>query len=324
MRALALTLGLLTAFASAQTPAPAPEQNPAQSTKDGFIFWILPHDTVDFLLQPVPQTDPLRLAQLKQAFKDFQCLNLREQPVLQSRNLLCTLRGTAPSTPLPGEAGSQKTAAALNGDVQTGTILFLAHYEHEGSGQSAVDNWSGAIMLPFLYYALSATPRHHTFLFAEVDGAPGSRALFDSFTTDERHAINGVIAVDALGLGPAQFYINPNDVFGTNLGWWWLPRELIQAASVQHFPAPISTIPGGWFKTDDTVPFRHHGIPSIVIQSIAGAAREIPGSSQDTATAINRDTYYNTFVLLAYYAAELDKPWPQAFNAASRPSRGRR
>jgi hypothetical protein len=320
MRALALTLVLLAA-AAAQNTSPNPTQKTARnlpnSAQHGFLFWDISRHSVNFLLQPVPQTNPLRLAQLRQTFIDLQCQapNLREQTFADGRNLLCTLPETAPEasatrdTPDPGH--------------ESGTILFLAHYEHEGSGQSAIDNWSGALALPFLYHALAATPRQHTFLFTEVDGEAGAKALFNSFTPQQRHAIKGVIALDALGLEPAQFYIDPNDVFATNSGWWWLQRQLFQAAVDQRLPVPASAIPGSWQKIDDTREFRHHGIPSILIHSVAFSARDLPGSARDAASAIDHNTYFNTLVLLAYYAAELDQPWPSSFNTPSRPSSGR-
>ena len=315
MRALALTFVLLAA-AAAQNTSPNPTQkttrNPPNRAQHGFLFWDISHHSVNFLLQPVPQTNPLRLAQLRQTFIDLLCgaADLREQTFPNGRNLLCTLPETAPaaSAPDPGH--------------ESGTILFLAHYEHEGSGQSAIDNWSGALALPFLYHALAATPRQHTFIFAEVDGEAGAKTLFDSFTPQQRRAIKGVIALDALGLGPAQFYINPNDTY-RNYGQMFLNSQLLQAAADQRLPAPVTAIPGTWLKIDDTREFRHHGIPSIFIHSVAFNTRDLPGSARDDASAIDRNTYFNTIVLLAYYAAELDQPWPSPFNTASRPSRGR-
>jgi Peptidase family M28 len=322
MRAFAFMLALLAAL---QTLGPNPSQKQAQTTaqyrdqtapKNGFIFWNTSRQTIEFLLHPVPQSDPLRLAQLRQTFIDFQCSgsSLREQAAAPtSKNLLCILHGTSPDPALDAQLAPE-----------SGTIVFLAHYEHEGMGQSAVDNWSGAIMLPLLYHALSATARHHTFLFAEVAGKPGGKTLFDSFTPAERHAIRAVVALDALGLAPAQFYIDPNDISGADFGWWFIRNQLLVAAADQRQPTPLAAIPGSWFKTDDTLVFRHHSIPSILIQSVNREARDLPGSARDTSSAVNRDTYYNTFVLLAYYSAELDKPWPISFvNAASRPSRGR-
>lgn len=322
MRALALTLVLLAVATAAQNTSPNQTQkttrNLPKPAQHGFLFWDISRHSVNFLLQPVPQTNPLRLAQLKQTFIDLLCgaTDLREQTFPDGRNLLCTLSAAAP------EPSAAPTIA--DSSHESGIIVFLAHYEHEGSGQSAIDNWSGALALPFLYHALAATPRKHTFIFAEVDGEAGARALFDSFTPQQRHAIKGVIALDALGLEPAQFYIDPNDVFATNSGWWWLQRQLFQAAVDQRLPVPASAIPGSWQKIDDTRDFRHHGIPSILIHSVAFKTRDLPGSTRDAGSAIDHNTYFNTLVLLAYYAAELDQPWPSPFNAPSRPSSGRR
>jgi hypothetical protein len=327
MRALVLTLALLAASAPPQNTAPnSAAKNAPNSARtapqNGFLFWSLSRKTVEFLLQPVPQPNAARFAQLKQTFTDLQCPEtaLREQPTPDGKNLLCILPGTASENPAPMKPGN--TAA----NTQFGTILFIAHYEHEGTGQSAVDDWSGAIMLPFLYYALSATPRHHAFVFAAVDGEAGATSLFDSFSPSERQVIKGVVDLDALGLGPAQFYLSSNDSsFSNSGGWWFLRNQLLQAAADQRFDTPVAAIPGGWYKIDDTREFRHHSIPSILIHSVSFNARGLPGSERDTASAINHDIYFNTFVLLAYYAAELDKPWPSPGpNATSRPSNGRR
>lgn len=179
-------------------------------------------------------------------------------------------------------------------------------------------------MLPFLYHALSATPRNHTFIFAEVDGAAGVKALYDSLTPDQRHSLQGVVALDALGLGPVQFYISPNDTSG-NPGWSWLSRQLFQAAVGQQVDAPLIAIPGSWFKVDTTREFRHHGVPSILVHSVTWNTRQIPGSANDTASAINGNVYFNTYNLLADYVVHLDQPPPSTTpNAASSPSRGRR
>lgn len=332
MPALALTIALVAAVAA---PAQIVPQKPVQSAtrttpENGFIFWNMSRKSVDFLLQPVPQTDSDRLAQLKQTFADVQCTgsSFREQITPRGKNLLCILPAAATATFSEPTSGS---VAAPHPGSQSGTILFIAHYEHEGPGQSAVGNWSGAIMLPFLYHALSATPRYHTFLFATVDGESGAKALFDSLTPAQRHDIKGVVALDALGLGPVQFYISPDDSNMRNnsgypnMGWLWLDHQIREAAIDQKLAAPLPAIPGSWFKTDVTRDFRHHNVPSILIHSVTFNTRDLPGSTRDAASAIDRDVYFNTFSFLAYYGAELDKPWPSpTITGASTPSGGRR
>jgi hypothetical protein len=249
---------------------------------------------VDFLLNRVPQSNAIRLGRLKQVFVDLECKgpSLIEQPARDGKNLVCTLPGT--------ESTSESTA---------GTILFLAHYEHDGAGQSAVEDWSGALMLPLLYHALSAAPRRRTFLFAEVSGEAGARALFDSFTPVERHAIQGVVALDALGLGPVQFYISPIDDERYS-AWRWLYPELLRAATVQQAPAPASGDRLEWLKVDDTREFRHHSLPTILVHSVPIKLEGLPGSARDSAAAIDRENYLKTLMLLSIYAAELDDPTP--------------
>jgi hypothetical protein len=313
MRALALTFTLLIAAAApGQNAAPKPLQPPAQ--RQGLIFWNMSRPYVDFLIQHVPQSNAARFLQLKQIFTDLQCSppRLREQPAPQGKTLTCTLPGNL-SAAKPSQVSAPKP----------GTILFIANYEHEGSGQSVIDNWSGALMLPFLYHAVSASSRQHTFLFAEVDGASGAKTFFDSFTPQQRHSIQGVIALDCLGLGPVQFYVSPFDSF-TEYNDSWLLHQLRQAAIDQRLAQPVSAIPGRWFKVDVTREFRFREIPSIFLHSVNWRTRELPGSGRDTPAAIDPGVYFNTFTLLAGYIIELDQP-PPALNATpSSPPRGRR
>ncbi|HEX5233783.1 MAG TPA: hypothetical protein VFW25_00490 [Silvibacterium sp.] len=305
MRAVALILALLAAAPPAQKAATTPAQSPPRRPQ----FWIMSRHSTDLLLQPVPQPNQVRLAQLKQTFNDLECrgASLRELPSPGGPNLLCILLGG--------------TSPDLRPDP--GAILIIANYEHEGAGQSAVDDWTGAITLPFLYHALTFMPRRHTFLLAEVNGAAGAKTLYDSFTPQQRGEIKGLVALDSLGLGPPQYYVNPNDSYF--YGRSFLLHQLFQAASDQNIDAPHAAIPGPWFKTDVTREFRHRGIPSVVIHSVTFRTRDLPGSLRDNADAIDHEVYFQTLLLLDYYVAELDEPWPPlASQTSSRPHGGRR
>ena len=65
----------------------------------------------------------------------------------------------------------------LNGDSSQ-QILVGAHFDHVSSGSGAVDNWSGASLLPSLYQSLATGSRKHTFVFVgffgEEEGLVGS------------------------------------------------------------------------------------------------------------------------------------------------------
>jgi hypothetical protein len=252
----------------------------------------------------VPQEDQTRLAQLKQTFTDAKCEgdSLHEQTVGAVKNLQCTLAGDTPET-----------------------ILFVAHYEHAGPGMSAVEDWSGAIMLPFLYYAMTASPRHRTYVFLEADGAAGARAYVRSLTHDQLHAIKAVVAVDALGLGPLSSYQRPNDYLPSP----WerqLQAKLTAGALERGLTAPPQEIPGAWLKVDDTQQFRYHGIATILVHSVSHAVHDLPGGERDNLDAIHGDAYFDDYAALCFFMIQLDelKMTGPDVDQSRTPSRGRR
>jgi hypothetical protein len=289
-----------------------------------FTSLILPRQTVDALVHYVPQSDTTRLTQLKRYFGNVQCNgpNIQEQSAGEGTNLICTLPAATPASgtrPAPAtDPGSPKDAnPAINSgparnqapgtEKDEGTVLFIANYAHQGSGASAVENWSGALMLPLLYNAAAAAPRQHTYVFAEVNGQTGADALERRWLTVDRHRLTAVVALDALGLGPVQYYISAVDSFDASITSW-LARQLVQASLAARDQTPLTGVPGMWFKTDVTRPFRYRRIPTILLQSVRFDRRHLPGSAEDKAAAIGSDDYFETYHLLCYYVALLDSP----------------
>jgi hypothetical protein len=274
----------------------------AADNQPKIIFWNMQRSSVDMLVHHVPQKDADRLAQLRQTFHDLECKgdNLRELPAGDGENLICTLPGTAPK------------GQALE------TIVFTAHYEHEGQGMSAIDNWSGAIMLPFLYHALAAVPRQHTFVFAEVNGQAGAKALFRSVPRAQ-----AVVTFEALGLGPPCFYIHSLGSVPT-FTESFLSAALLRAADQIGAKKPEASIPDSWFKIDDTRQFRYQGIASILLHSVSGATKHLPGSVEDTTEHINSDAYFSSYNLLCYYVVGLDQLPAKSLPQDQRTGSGRR
>jgi hypothetical protein len=291
MRTLAILLILATAFSNAEQ-------------EKRYIFFIRPIQQKDMnsVVHHVPQENSLRVAQLKQTFKDVQCGDFHEQPFAGGRNLFCSLQGSS-----------------------TDTVLFVAHYEHGGQGMGAVDNWSGAMMLPFLYYALTASPRQHTFVFAEFDGEEGAKAYVRSLNKAQFRALKAVVAVDALGVGTPSFYVQPNGLYPSPTEQ--LLESTLQLAAIdKNVSALREEIPGRWLKVDDTQQFRYKNVPTLLIHSVTHDAHNIPGTEKDIPEAVDADRYYATYQLLCYFVAELDlKKISSTPNAPpSSPVRGRR
>jgi hypothetical protein len=266
------------------------------------IFWNMQRQSVEMLVHNVPQRDADRLSQLKQTFHDLECKgdNLRELSADEGTNLICTL------------PGAPKQGKALE------TILLTAHYEHEGQGMSAIDNWSGAIMLPFLYHALAAVPRQHTFVFAEVDGEAGAKALIHTVP-----GVKAVIAFEALGLGPPCFYIHPVGSAPTYTETI-LKAALLRAADETGRSEPEAAIPGAWFKIDVTKEFRYSDIAAILLHSVTNATKHLPGSIEDTAERIDSEAYFNAYNLLCFYVVGLDQLPSKQLTPEQRTGSGRR
>ena len=268
-------------------------------------LWQLNQKDIYSLVHHVPQPNALRLAELSRTFQDLECKkdDLREETKRNRKNLVCTLPGTS-----------------------TETILVIAHYEHEGKGMGAVDDWSGAMMLPLLYHALTATQRKHTFVFAALCGDAGAEDLLHSMTHDQRSSIKAVIALEDLGLGPLRFYIGPNtrpdnpdppsfynrtntpsDNQATPPNEVILTSRLLRAAVLNTSPEPKSSTPGSWLKIEDTRDFHSQNMTTILIHSVGKSTRNIPDSVKDTPDAIDSDAYYESYRLLCYYLDELDQ-----------------
>src|SRR5712692_4994954 len=83
---------------------------------------------------------------LRELFENVGCAQgqLIEQRVKGSRtpNVICTLKGT-----------------------EEDSIVVGAHYDKVSNGHGAVDNWSGASLLPSLYQGLTSKARRLTFIF---------------------------------------------------------------------------------------------------------------------------------------------------------------
>jgi hypothetical protein len=102
--------------------------------------------TIQDRLNSVPRKLADRVAKLESLFHDAGCADDRffEQPVPHSKapNLVCTLIGQTDSE-----------------------IVVGGHLDSVEIGMGAIDDWSGAALLPSLYQSLKDKPRRHRFVF---------------------------------------------------------------------------------------------------------------------------------------------------------------
>jgi hypothetical protein len=204
--AIALGPMIATPINAGQATTTAPVQTPdSAAAPTRFYYFTTPRSTLEAEVHSIPPTDKARFSHLKDAFAEAGCSgdSMKVQPVPDkasaAANLICAWPG--------------KTAF---------TIVVVAHYPHTGKGQGAVENWSGAILLPYLYRAVQAQPRENTWVFLESGGKSGSELYIKSLSREQKRQIRAVIALDALGVGPvARFYsANPDNTP-------WLPGSSV-------------------------------------------------------------------------------------------------
>ncbi len=255
--------------------APAGAQVPAEYQR-------LDREVILKRLHTVVRGDQARLAKLKELFERAGCRGeqLTEQPVpeLELPNLVCRL---------PGEAG--------------GIIVVGAHYGAHPAGDGAVDNWSGAALLPSLYQSLRGRSRRHTFLFVGfAGGEPKHRGSKTFARSLRKRDIRAMINLESIGM------VRP-------LAWDYsnerrLARYLNRVSRTSMLP--VDVMPPEKLGKTDAQAFARRGIPALTIHSVSPSNYMIRRDERDIVEAIRENEYYETYALAAAYLAYLDANLP--------------
>jgi hypothetical protein len=244
-------------------------------------FQLLTQGAIETRLKGFSTNNDARETILKQFFVESGCkqVNLTEQLVKNKLppNLICIL---------PGKTDR--------------VILVGAHTDHADIGDGVVDNWSGASLLPSLFYSLSGEPRQHTFIFVgftgEEKGMLGSEFYSAKLTKEQRLKIDAMVNFDTLGLGPTKVWATRAD------------KTLLDALAriANSMKLPIAAVNVEKVGTTDSESFARFKIPRITIHSVTQETWTFLHSKKDAMTAIHMDDYYASYRLLAGYLAFLD------------------
>jgi Zn-dependent M28 family amino/carboxypeptidase len=230
-------------------------------------------------LEALPRKPAERRTTLERLFQEVGCGELSEQRVPGSKdpNVLCTLPGEGP-----------------------GVIVVGAHFDADNHGSGAVDDWSGAALLPSLYQSLQTKPRRHRIVFigfsAEEVGLVGSTAYVKRLTKDERAMIQAVVNLECLGLAPPSVWAHRADK--------QLLDAYVRVARTLGFPTRAVNVEK--VGNDDSAPFLDVKVPVITFHSITQATFPILHSPSDRLAEIKPDQYYDAYHLAALYLAYID------------------
>jgi hypothetical protein len=223
-----------------------------------------------------------RRAKLESLFREVGCdaeyLNEKPIPHLKDPNLVCVLPGTAPTV-----------------------IVVGGHYDLVDTGMGAVDDWSGAVMLPSLYQSLKSKPRKDTFVFiafaGEEGGSLGSGAYVKQLSAEERRLIHAMINLECLGTSPPKVWASRADK--RLLAFYALVAPSI---GIKAEASNVDRV-----GDDDSHPFLDAKIPVITIQSLTRETLPILHTPADNLRAIHAKDYYDAYCLTARYLALLDQ-----------------
>ncbi len=222
-----------------------------------------------------------RRRRLRELFEEAGCRGdqLTEQKVQTSRypNVICTA---------PGETDS--------------VIIVGAHFDAVLRSYGAVDNWSGASLLPSLFESVSKEPRKHTLVFIgftdEETGLRGSKVYAKQLADEESQNVKAMVNLECLGLSPTLVWISRADPK--------LAQALIDIAGNMKLPLGGGNLDK--IGATDSFPFDEIGIPTITIHSTTQESLSWIHTPKDRLHLIDLNQYYETYQLVAAYIVFLD------------------
>ena len=241
----------------------------------------LPQTIIDARLDEVAEKNVDRSERLYELFREAGCGDqLLREKVRGSKlpNIVCTLPG--------------------NGEH---TIVVGAHYDKVSAGAGAIDNWSGAALLPSLYEGLKSVGRRFTLVFVEFTdeekGLIGSRHHARLAHKERRGQTWAMINMDTLGTTEVAVWAHQADpaLF-----------EWLNILSVQ-VKIPFQLIDVQAVGNTDSSSFKARKIPTITFHSLTQPLLTVIHSDDDRLERIDRKAYYDSYRLILMYLAWLDE-----------------
>jgi hypothetical protein len=244
---------------------------------------ILPPDKIQDRFSLLRTKNEDRAQELRQLFTEAGCdsKNYSEGKILSSKlpNLICVLPGSTKRT-----------------------VIVGAHFDNRGPGEGAIDNWSGASLLPSLFESLSGSPHRMTFEFIaftdEERGLIGSRDFSGHLSKQERADIVLNVNIDSIGLpGPIRVWSGRSDDF----------LLMCAALVADRVKVPIGAAPLDRRYDSDAGAFIAWKIPAIDFHSLTQDTLPLLHSKKDIPAAVDPKSYYDDYRFLVAYLAYLDE-----------------
>ena len=227
-------------------------------------------------------TNEERALELRRLFGEAGCTapNYSEQKLLSSKtpNIICMLPGSSKET-----------------------VVVSAHFDKRGPGEGAIDNWSGASLLPSLFECMRDGVHRLSFEFVgftdEEKGLIGSREYTNQLSKQRRPEILLDANIDSIGLaGPVRVWAQRSDDF--------LLTSAAVVADAQKIPLGANVMDRRY--DSDAGPFIAWNIPVIDFHSLTGETVKLLHTKGDNRGALDPNSYYDQYRFLVAYLGYLD------------------
>ncbi len=183
-----------------------------------------------------------------------------------------------------------------------GTVIIGAHYDEEGGGCGAIDNWTGIVVLANLYKTMRSLETDKSYKFVafgkEEQGLIGSKAMANAIPKDTRENYCAMLNLDSFGFSYPQFMPHISDKLLMKLG-----KEISAALKL---PTGTAGIDGA---SSDSLPFIENKIPAISIHGLTNNWQSYLHSKRDQVKNINHaSVYYGYRFTLSFVVAIDAKP----------------
>lgn len=249
-------------------------------------FFSVPDAVVEARLKRIVTDNRARAELLHTLFDEAGCTapNLEDRKARGSKlsNVICML---------PGETDD--------------LVIVSAHYDKVKDGAGAVDNWTGASLLPSLFQGFAQVEkRKHTYLFIgftdEEVGLVGSRAWVEEHKKTLLGRVHAVVNIDSIATGPLRVWASR-----AHPALSYAALRLSNAIKI-----PVEGMNVDNVGDSDSAPFAAKKIPVIDFHSLTDETLPILHSPRDQLDAVKVGELQAANRFLAAYLAFIDEQLP--------------
>lgn len=195
------------------------------------------------------------------------------------------------------EACPGNVVAKLPGHVP-GAIIISAHLDRAGSGEGALDDFSGAVMVAMLLGHFRDRTHRHTLVFVAFDGEEkdlrGSRRFIET-SPNMPADVMAVVNLECLGVTfPRSWEEGSSES---------LEEMFITAGKLNRIDSGPVSVRG---VKADSLTFLEAGYPAITVHGIDPEDTRLLGTGWDRAGVVRTDILSVTFDTLTEFIRELD------------------